>query len=63
MAEDVLKIVESFEPVHNQFIENLESLKLYKMQLAGLFEGNWADFMDVLRNIIVRLNKRTDRLA
>ncbi len=37
MAEDVLKILESFEPVHNQFIENLESLKLYKMQLAGLF--------------------------
>lgn len=42
-------------------MESLDSLKLYKSQLALQFEHNWAEFMDVLRSIVIKMNKRSDR--
>lgn len=37
-------------------------MKLYKPQLAASFEDNWADFMGLLKTVIVKMMRRTDRL-
>ena len=62
ISEDIIKIIELFEPIHNEFVTNLDNLRLYKSNLAILFENNWARFMDILRNIIMRMIKRNDKL-
>jgi len=58
----VLNIVRSLEPTHNAFLNNLDNLRLYKPQLTATFEDNWSDVMAVLKSVVVKLIKRTDRL-
>ena len=59
----MVKVIEQFEPVHESYTENLSNLKLYKNQLSLQFEHNWAEFMDVLKTIVVKMIKRTDRMV
>ena len=40
----------------------MDNLRLYKPQLTATFEDNWSDFMGVLKSVVVKLLKRTDRL-
>ena len=50
------------EPLQNDFVQNLAKLKLYKQQLAVLFEENWFDFLAYLKTIIIKMNRRTQKL-
>jgi hypothetical protein len=61
-GEDVLNIVRSLEPTHCAFLDNLENLRLYRPQLTATFEDNWSDFMGVLKSVVTRLLRRTDRM-
>lgn len=37
ISEDIIKIVELFEPIHHDFMTNLDNLRLYKSNLAISF--------------------------
>jgi carbamoylphosphate synthase large subunit len=36
---------------------------LYKPQLAALFEDNWADFMTVLKAVVVKMMRRSEKVT
>lgn len=62
IPEDVIALVKTLEPAHNNFLEHLENLKLYKPQLSSLLEDSWAESMQLLRAVIVKLSKRSDKV-
>lgn len=62
IPEDVIALVKTLEPAHNNFLEHLENLKLYKPQLSSLLEDSWAESMQILRAVIVKLSKRSDKV-
>jgi hypothetical protein len=60
--EDVIALVKTLEPTHSTFLEHLENLKLYKPQLSALLEDSWAESMQILRAVIGKLNRRSDKV-
>lgn len=62
-AEEVINIVRTLEPVHTSFLQNLDNLRLYKHQLAALFEDNWAEFMVLLKAVVVKMMRRSEKVA
>lgn len=62
IPEDVIALVKTLEPAHNNFLEHLENLKLYKPNLSSLLEDSWAESMQILRSVIVKLSKRSDKV-
>lgn len=62
ISDDIVKIVENFQPIHSDFLNNLGNLRLYKSNLASQFENSWSKFMDILRIIIVKMNKRNEKM-
>ena len=57
-----MNLMKNFEPVYENFKENLDKLKMYKNALGCQLEDNWVEFMTFLRNVVLKMNKRSDKI-